>query len=256
MAFLVVIEKKITDTLDKCESVIGVFLDFSKAFDTVGHGIFLDKLHKYGVHGTALKWLEDYLTNRMQYVAYNFIKSEQKNYWMWCTTRIYPWSISLPIVHKWSVYCVSLVFQSCLHMFITGKDIEDMCHKLNEDLTKIQEWLCYNKLSLNVSKTHYMVFTPRNTFCNDVNVMIHNEKNERVYVTTFLRVHINAQLNWKGHIEYACKRLSKCIDVLAKARKVLYKSCLINLFCTFAYHCFIYCNHVWRNTYQTNLEKL
>ena len=77
MAFIVLIEK-VTEAIDKGESVVGVFLDFSKAFDTVDHGILVAKLHKYGVHDTALKWFEDYLTNRMQYITYNSIKSGQK----------------------------------------------------------------------------------------------------------------------------------------------------------------------------------
>ena len=56
--------------------MIGIFLDFSKAFDTVDHGILLVKLHKYGVQNTARLWFPDYLTNRTQYVTYNSIKSE------------------------------------------------------------------------------------------------------------------------------------------------------------------------------------
>ena len=66
--------------------------------------------------------------------------------------------------------------------------------------------------------------------------MINNEKIERVYVTKFLGVQIDAQLNWKRHIEYTCKKLSKCIGILAKARKVLYKSCLVNLYYTLHIH--------------------
>ena len=59
-----------------------------------------------------------------------------------------------------------------------------------------------------------MVFTLRNKIVNDVNIMIHNEKIERVYTTKFLGVQIDAQLNWKRHIEYTCKKLSKCIGIL------------------------------------------
>ena len=73
-----VLIEKITEALDKGESVIGIFLDFSKAFDTVEHGMLLVKLHKYGVRDTALLWFQDYLINRMQYVTYNCTKSEPK----------------------------------------------------------------------------------------------------------------------------------------------------------------------------------
>ena len=62
MALLVQIEK-ITEALDKGESVIGVFLDFSKGFDIVVHAMILSKLHKYGVRNTALIWFEDYIAD-------------------------------------------------------------------------------------------------------------------------------------------------------------------------------------------------
>ena len=47
----------------------GVFLDFSKAFDTVDHNIILQKLHKYGIRGVELLWFEEYVSNRMQYAT-------------------------------------------------------------------------------------------------------------------------------------------------------------------------------------------
>ena len=67
---------EITDTLKNnilitCE----VFLDFSKAFDTVNHEILLRKLHKYGVHRKTLDWFTSYLTNRTQYVKLSNVES-------------------------------------------------------------------------------------------------------------------------------------------------------------------------------------
>ena len=59
---------KITEALDNKECIIGIFLDFSKAFDTVNHDheILLLKLEKYSIQETELQWLNDYLSNRRQ----------------------------------------------------------------------------------------------------------------------------------------------------------------------------------------------
>ncbi len=46
-----------------------IFLDYSKAFDTVPHSRLLQKLSGYGISGKALKWIEDYLTGRMMRVG-------------------------------------------------------------------------------------------------------------------------------------------------------------------------------------------
>ena len=50
---------------------LGIFINFSKAFDTVDHKILISKLKNYGVRGNNLKWFESYLNNRKQFIAYN-----------------------------------------------------------------------------------------------------------------------------------------------------------------------------------------
>ena len=69
----------ISEALGRGECVIGVFLDLSKAFDTVDHSILKMKLNKYGIKGTQLKWFEDYPKDRKQYVTYdNTAKSKSQ----------------------------------------------------------------------------------------------------------------------------------------------------------------------------------
>ena len=78
MALMTLMDRLIT-SLENDEYVIGILLDFSKAFDTVDHVILLNKLSYYGIRGSALKWFESYLSNRKQYVTYNGIPSLTKN---------------------------------------------------------------------------------------------------------------------------------------------------------------------------------
>ena len=75
---LITLVDKISDALENGDKVLGVFLDFSKAFDTVDHSILLKKLDFYGFRGVVLKWLSNYLQIRKQYVFYNNTKSDYK----------------------------------------------------------------------------------------------------------------------------------------------------------------------------------
>ena len=61
--------RDITSSFEKGETTLGVFIDLSKAFDTVDHQILLKKLHYYGIDGTALEWFRSYLSNRKQYIS-------------------------------------------------------------------------------------------------------------------------------------------------------------------------------------------
>ena len=127
MALIVLLEK-ISEALDKGEYVIGVFLDFSKAFDTVNHSILLKKLELYGICDTPPKCFQDYLANRIQYVTYNNIKSSYGK----INCGVPQGSILSPLLFliyindlsSVSNYCFSILFADDTNVFITGKEIE------------------------------------------------------------------------------------------------------------------------------------
>ena len=80
MALLIMLEN-VRNVLDNGECAIGVFLDFQKAFDTVDHGILLNKLYNYGIRGITLEWFKSYMSNRYQIAKYNDYESEARKIW-------------------------------------------------------------------------------------------------------------------------------------------------------------------------------
>ena len=85
--------------LDKRKYPIAIYMDLSKAFDTLDHNILLNKLKYYGVKNTELSWFQSYLTERSQYVEINGITSNVF-YFHWCTTGVNIGSTSFPNIHE------------------------------------------------------------------------------------------------------------------------------------------------------------
>ena len=106
---LVTLVDKVTEALDNGNHVVGVFLDFSKAFDTVDHFIVLDKMFIYGVRNIALKWLKDYLTGRSQYVVYNVFKSNNSE----IKCGIHQGSILGPLLYLLYINDLATVSEAC-----------------------------------------------------------------------------------------------------------------------------------------------
>ncbi|CAL4059141.1 unnamed protein product, partial [Meganyctiphanes norvegica] len=75
---LVELIDRVKDATDKKLLTCGIFVDLSKAFDTVDDKILLDKLSHYGIRGNVLNLFTSYLSNRKQYVRVNNVDSEQR----------------------------------------------------------------------------------------------------------------------------------------------------------------------------------
>ena len=138
---LITLIDKLTQAIEKGEYVIGGFLDFSKAFDSVNHEILLDKLYHYGVRGYAHKWFSSYLTDRQQFVTYDGMKSQNQVIKCGVPQRsILGPLLFLMYINDLGTVCKNtflILFADDSNLFISGRDGDLIMKTLNEELKEI-----------------------------------------------------------------------------------------------------------------------
>jgi hypothetical protein len=250
----------ITKSIDSGDKVASVFIDLSKAFDTLNHEILLKKLYLYGIRGQTLALLTSYLSNRKQYVQFSNFSSTLQI----INCGVPQGSILGPIlfllyindIHCCSTILKIILFADDTTLSLKHKNINVLYTLLNAELSKISEWMKANKLSINVSKTFYILF--RSSVNNIINnkLLIDACEVKNVSHIKFLGVFIDDKLSWREHIKYLECKLSAIIGVLSKIR---YK--VNSEVCNLIYDALIvsqleYCNIIWASGYKSVLAKL
>ena len=153
---------KLCNAIDHNNFSIGIFLDLSKAFDTVNHDILVRKLEHYGVRGTALGLVKSYLCNRKQYVSFDSESSTRRD----ITCGVPQGSVLGPLLFilyindicNTSDKLTFCLFADDTSLLYTHNNVDEAIRNLNMELVKLSTWLLANKLCINVLKSNYIIF--------------------------------------------------------------------------------------------------
>ena len=102
-AILQLVEHR-NQSFEKNEFTLGVFVDLSKAFDTVDHQILSKKLEYYGIAGNNLRWFDNYLVDRQQFASFEHNSTKKVRVTcdsnMRCSSRIHPRNFTVSVLCK------------------------------------------------------------------------------------------------------------------------------------------------------------
>ena len=233
---------------------MGIFLDVSKAFDTIDHAILLHKLNNYGVRGVLLNWFKSYFSNRSQIVEYaGTTSSDQMN--TFCSVP--QGSILAPLLFIIYVndfknclqYSTNISFANDTNVFIVNKQLQALYENGNIQLDNIDNWMVANKLSINTNKTNYILFqTPKSRLIKTVKnfqLKLSNNAIDRVCSTRFLRALIDENLSWKNHVDMIKQKMRAALGAVMRIRVYLSFKVMLclyhSLLLSYVRYCITYC---------------
>ena len=213
--------EKVYNALNQKPSLqtLAIFIDLKKAFDTVDHDILLKKMDHYGIRGISNKWFENYLKDREQFVSVHGIDSDTQK----IVCGVPQGSILGPLLFLLFINDLpnateffTLLFADDTTFQISGHDMNFLFQNANMELKKASTWFETNKLTLNVDKTKFMLFSDRDIdlvslghkleIGNQTIEQIGKKCKEKYF--KFVGHVLDDKFSWEGHVKHICKKLA------------------------------------------------
>ena len=248
--------------LDNKELIAVLFLDVSKAFDTVNHPLLLSKLSKLGIASSALSWFQSYISDRTQVTSLSGSTSSPG----FPTSGVPQGSVLGPTLFSAFINDLpkvltddsTLLFADDTTIFISGKDPQLLNHSLQSCLDLANNWMEDNGFILNVKKSKCMlIHSPRTKGTTPIlHIHLGGTKIDQVSTFKFLGIHINDTLTWNSHIDHLIGKVSRSVNLLRRLSWFLPRSVLTLYLKSYILPCLDYCDVVWKSCTKNDSQRL
>ena len=249
------------DAKDRC---LGIFIDLSKAFDTVSIPMLLKKLEHIGVRGVQLSLFKDYLTSRKQSVRIGDFKSDEEELVFGVPQGsilgptlflIYINSLCKLVIPNCNIYA----YADDTALIVNGPNWKDTCRYAETALSTVVSWFNSNLLTINLKKTSFITFalnTSSLPAAGAITIKAHTcltnpisgcqcLELSRSTTTKYLGLNIDQHLKWDKHIHSLIPRIRKLIHIFKNLNSVTDLKTLKTVYFALCQSVLSYCITVW-----------
>lgn len=244
----------------KGNKIIGIFLDLSKAFDSIDNNILIKKLNTYGIRGPYNDLLTSYVTNRQCFTQIGEEKStlNKIKYGIPQGSVLGPLLFSLYVndIKQLARNAEINLFADDTNIFCSSKSYANLIQNCNNVLKLCKEWLRANKLTLNTNKSHFVDFS-KNRNSNVPKILyIDNEVLLEQDHTKYLGMILQYNLKWDMHIDGLIKKLNSRIPLFYQIRNILPQDKKVLIFNSLSLSNIIYGIELYANKIDSNVKRL
>ena len=251
----------IHESINNNNYTLALFFDLTRAFDCVSCEFLVRKLDALGVRGSVGQWIESFLTNRKIIVKLGQTFSRPVN----LCFGVPQGSVLSPLLFLIFINDISdfLVFDDIVGRLILYADdttvclsaasADDLKMKADHLLNTFSTWCSKNKLLVNPSKTHYMVYFKRRSI-PDFQLTLNGQKIERLRTCSFLGLIIDEQMTWGFHIDHVIAKLNSTFFAITNLKNLLTISQLLTVYYALGYSHLRYMILYWGQT--TELQRV
>lgn len=243
--------KGIHEEFNSNNYVLCIFLDIKKAFDSLDRQILLNKLRYYGINGTEWLWFNSYLSSRNQYTRIGNASSNtlpvEFGVPQGGVVSSLLFLLFINDIANCSPSTKCVIYADDTSIYVSSPNIDELFLKANTSLSLFKSWFDANKLSLNVSKTQYMIFHRKQKVVPIINqsLSLNGIELKRVFSVKFLGIILDPNLDWNNHIQNVTRKVTKYVPILYRIRNLCTRKALMLIYNCLIYSNLIYCNSIW-----------